>query len=182
MGGIRLPGPQPANPSNPAASGAINKPGAALRGSPGRRGLLAGAAPWPRIYCGSCHATLGTPVAALGGTTGRGATQGAARWCLGKQLSPFGRARNGWGWQEVRKGPQAGRAPLVPWGWGVLANPRGGVKVGSSNPAPARPGCWCSCAFHPSVPSPPQAAASMPWGCGMTLDSSLPCTPPSCQE
>lgn len=49
---------------------------------------------------------------------------------------PLVHARNGWGCQEARKGHQAGRAPLMPWVWGVLAKPRGGVKVGSSDPAP----------------------------------------------
>lgn len=42
MGGIRLPGPQPANPSNPAAIRAINKPCTAPRGSPGRGGARVG--------------------------------------------------------------------------------------------------------------------------------------------
>lgn len=92
------------------------------------------------------------------------------------RLSPFGHTRNVWGCQEARKGPQAGRAPLMPWVWGVLAKPRGGVEVGSSNPAPARPGLLVQLCI------PSLVAASKPWGCGMTLDSSLPSTPQSCQE
>lgn len=79
MGGIRLPGPQPANPSYPAASGAINKPSAALQGSLGRRGLLAVAAPWglrqaPQKFIVSPAMLPWVPL--LLSSVGRGATQG----------------------------------------------------------------------------------------------------------
>lgn len=52
------------------------------------------------------------------------------------QLSPLSTQGMAGGCQEARKGHQVGRAPLMPWVWGVLAKPRGGVKVGSSDPAP----------------------------------------------
>lgn len=159
MGGIRLPGPQPANPSNPAAIRAINKPCMAPRGSPGRGGRASagsaagsssGAAPGtPEIYCVSCRAAPGAPAAPFSRRTRRkgcpteptrstrgpgGALESGvlavARRPWARGSGPVVTAADGW-WS--RGG--AGRA--TEWakrpscsGFGVLmAKPRGGVKV-----------------------------------------------------
>lgn len=176
MGGIRLPGPQPANPSNPAAIRAINKPCAAPRGSPGRGGCRQArlrAAPRglrqaPReIYCISRLAAPGAPAAPLRGRTGRGAAPWSPPTAPGVPVVPWG--AGGWQWLVPlghmavllrspghcggARGPGRGATERAGHpsrsGFGVLmAKPGGGTKVGSEARGSAGA---CSCSARLSV-------------------------------
>lgn len=163
MGGMRLPGLQPANPSNPAAIPAINPPGAAPRGSLGAGGA-AGSAP----RC-SWEAVIGTPqidghlplrLPLVRDRPMETTVVPGVLWGTTVVL---------WGWA----GHAAHSAPLA-----------GGLALGR-----CEGGIWCLCSVRLlvrvrflSVLLPLPVAASEPRGHGMVLGRSLPPAPKSCWE